>query len=280
MSIDFKALAAPFSSEIVQHKVGRAGLKSNGEPWAILHAHINARAVQNRLDSVVGPDKWSTEYVPVSDGFICKLSIEIEPGKWITKSDGAQRTEYEEFKGGLSKALVRAASTWGIGRYLYDLPVLFARFIPHGTDGAERVEINGNTYYWIAPSISPAGDVFNSESPRSSLGPKKSYLPKAATGKSKDLGGREFNGETEDVPACAPRAKIISRSQPGKITLDEKPGDYVVKFGLTQGRRLSELDDHELDGLVSFISKLSDPKGKAKELKKYLDLYVSSSQAV
>jgi hypothetical protein len=43
-------------------------------------------------------------------------------GEWIEKQDGAQVTDYEAVKGGISSAFKRvAASGWGIGRYLYDV---------------------------------------------------------------------------------------------------------------------------------------------------------------
>ena len=39
----------------------------------------------------------------------------------MEKTDGAENTDYEPVKGGLSDAMKRAASQWGIGRYLYKL---------------------------------------------------------------------------------------------------------------------------------------------------------------
>ena len=49
---------------------------------------------------------------------ICELSINID-GTWITKSDGADDSNIEGAKGGISDALKRAAVLFGIGRYLY-----------------------------------------------------------------------------------------------------------------------------------------------------------------
>ena len=45
---------------------------------------------------------------------------------WITKWDGAENTDVEGVKGGLSGAMKRAAVQWGIGRYLYGLEETFA----------------------------------------------------------------------------------------------------------------------------------------------------------
>ena len=75
--------------------------------------------VQTRLDEVVGVDKWRVSYREVTGGFICTLSIFIN-GKWISKEDGSNMTEFESIKGGISSAFKRVASSgFGIGRYLY-----------------------------------------------------------------------------------------------------------------------------------------------------------------
>ena len=58
-------------------------------------------------------------YREVTGGFICTLSIFIN-GKWISKEDGSNMTEFESIKGGISSAFKRVASSgFGIGRYLY-----------------------------------------------------------------------------------------------------------------------------------------------------------------
>ena len=49
---------------------------------------------------------------------ICNLSCRIE-GEWVTKADGADDTNIEAAKGGISDSLKRAAVLLGIGRYLY-----------------------------------------------------------------------------------------------------------------------------------------------------------------
>jgi hypothetical protein len=114
-----KDLSGPFEPKYIQWRVGRAGI-SGGKPWARVLAYVDARAIQERLDQVCGPDNWKVEYQPVGKGFLCGLSIKCE-NEWVTKWDGSDETDIEAFKGGISKSLVRAASVWGIGRYLYDL---------------------------------------------------------------------------------------------------------------------------------------------------------------
>lgn len=133
-----KALAAPFDPYDIEWRIGQAGTKeSRGEVsvWAKCLAYITNRAIMHRLDEVVGIGNWKNEYRPwqiVKDvkgkdvySQICSLSLRIE-GEWIAKEDGADCSEMEPVKGGLSDAMKRAAYQWGIGRYLYDLDSDFA----------------------------------------------------------------------------------------------------------------------------------------------------------
>ena len=80
--------------------------------------YITSRDVMDRLDHVFGPAGWSNKDVWVGGRMVCELSCKID-GEWVTKSDGADDSQIEGAKGGLSDALKRAAVLWGIGRYLY-----------------------------------------------------------------------------------------------------------------------------------------------------------------
>jgi hypothetical protein len=87
--------------------------------------YLDSRAIQNRLDEVIGRENWQNTLTPYALGansaFICTISIyHAERKEWISKSNGAGSTKIEPVKGGLSDALKRAASMWGIGRYLYE----------------------------------------------------------------------------------------------------------------------------------------------------------------
>lgn len=121
MEIDFKLLTAHFEPDQIQWRAGATNNKEN-PTQALALAYIDARSVQERLDLVCGPENWRDEYRAIEDGFICALSIRCGD-EWITKEDGADKSDTEPLKGGISDALKRAAVKWGIGRYLYDLPV-------------------------------------------------------------------------------------------------------------------------------------------------------------
>lgn len=117
MSEIFDQLAAPFSIDEIEWRIGAtSGDKSKG----MALAYIDARAVMDRLDKVVGPDKWQRRY-PFANGKTC-CEIGIKTGDdWVWKADGAGDTDHEGIKGAFSDAFKRAAVNWGIGRYLYDL---------------------------------------------------------------------------------------------------------------------------------------------------------------
>ena len=90
---------------------------------------IDARAIADRLDEVVGPNRWRNSFTPWHDctveqkqhaSQLCTISIyDGEIDQWIDKTDGAEDSDIEPVKGGLSDAFKRAAVKWNIGRYLY-----------------------------------------------------------------------------------------------------------------------------------------------------------------
>jgi hypothetical protein len=83
-------------------------------------AYIDARNVMERLDSVCGPSNWKDTYERDEKGVMCCLSLRIGD-EWIGKTDGAEPSDIEGYKGAVSDAFKRAAVKWGIGRYLYAL---------------------------------------------------------------------------------------------------------------------------------------------------------------
>lgn len=117
------ALSEPFPAEAIDWRVGAT---NSEKTKGIALAYIQARPVMERLDEVVGPENWTDTYAPIQDkngmvGFICTLSLRIS-GEWVAKTDGADTSDIEAIKGGISDAFKRAAVKWGVGRYLYDLP--------------------------------------------------------------------------------------------------------------------------------------------------------------
>ena len=98
----------------------RVGATNSDKTMGLALAYVQARAIQNRLDEIVGFENWKVSYREIQGGFLCTLSIRIND-EWIEKEDGASVTEFESVKGGISNAFKRVASSgFGIGRYLYN----------------------------------------------------------------------------------------------------------------------------------------------------------------
>ena len=89
--------------------------------------YIDARAIADRLDKVVGQNRWKDSYTEWHGGGDDKVTAQLctiyvyddEINEWIGKTDGAENTDIEPVKGGLSDSFKRAAVKWNIGRYLY-----------------------------------------------------------------------------------------------------------------------------------------------------------------
>jgi hypothetical protein len=148
-SADLKKLTQPFPAKDIEWRIQQSGLANNG-PWAMVLAYVTNRAIMDRLDEVCGPENWKNDYsTGPNGGLLCHLSIKVNK-EWITKVDGAENTQVEAIKGGLSAAMKRAGAQWGIGRYLYNLETNFATFSPNGK---YKAKISNQYHKWDAPKL-------------------------------------------------------------------------------------------------------------------------------
>lgn len=166
-AINYDKLRAPFPASDIEWRVQQSGVK-NGKGWAMVLAYVTNRAIQQRLDDVVGPENWRNEFSKApDDGVLCGIGIRVKAIKlptnseWITKYDGAENTQVEAVKGGLSGAMKRAAVQWGIGRYLYNLETKFVQVVEKGENRitCQNKDSNGKPIgeavkgYWNAPTL-------------------------------------------------------------------------------------------------------------------------------
>jgi len=153
-----KKLKAYFPENELEWRVQQSGMTKNGEPYAMVLCYVQARAIENRLDEVVGFENWQNEIRVEGDNIIAKLGVRIN-GEWIWKENGASQTEIEAFKGGISGAIKRVASSgFGIGRYLYELDTTFAECTTIKQKGKEWNQAktkDKQTFYWKTPSLPP-----------------------------------------------------------------------------------------------------------------------------
>ncbi len=180
--IDLNRLKDCFDQDDVEWKP-IAISKKTGK--ALAAAYITNRAIMDRLDEVCGPGNWKNEFREgPAGGVICGISIRIGD-EWVTKWDGAENTDVEAVKGGLSTSMRRAAVHWGIGRYLYRVP-------------SQWVPIDQNGRLTQLPRIPPE------------------FLPPGAAS-----GG---NGAAQAAPRNSRTRRSNSRSAPSEIDQYRAPG--------------------------------------------------------
>lgn len=119
-------LAMPFAPEDLEWRLQRV---VEAKELGIAVPYVTNRAIMSRLDDVVGPENWYNDFKPWhgaggKEAQLCGISIRYGDG-FITKWDGAEDSDIEPIKGGLSDSMKRAAVQWGIGRVLYNMDVVF-----------------------------------------------------------------------------------------------------------------------------------------------------------
>ena len=146
-------LKEPFAPADIEWRIQNSGI-ANGKHWAMVLAYVTNRAIMDRLDEVFGIEGWSNEYKDApGGGILCGITAAS-----ITKWDGADKTNIEPTKGGLSNSMKRCAVQWGIGRYLYNLE---ANFVTMADVKPTNMEGYGIFYdkdskrrlYWKHPSL-------------------------------------------------------------------------------------------------------------------------------
>jgi len=149
-----------FPATDIEWRVQSSGMRG-GKPWAMVLAYVTNRAIMERLDTICGPQNWKNEFQPApGGGILCGISIKCGD-EWVTKWDGAENTDIEPIKGGLSGAMKRAAVQWGPGRYLYKLDTGWAAFTENGahsdliypTKEDQKRKTNGKYHKWDPPQL-------------------------------------------------------------------------------------------------------------------------------
>lgn len=225
---------------------------------------MTARAIQNRLDEVVGPENWQDEYISWHGGSTLKEASQLcvirifdkEKNLWISKTDGAENTDIEPVKGGLSDAYKRAAVKWGIGRYLYDME-------------AAWVDVDSNY-----PKVIPNKEL-----------PKLKKIHDAHVKKLKGMQPQE--PLSKEMPAALPSAQMPPASKPlpqyvvrktekhrfshvvhQVIDLEQENGDIITVF-------LSDVNQEVRPGSILQNVKIGAHEGKqdAKKIFYTLDEY-------
>jgi hypothetical protein len=99
---------------------------SKNYPTATCVAYIDARDVMSLLDEAVGPENWQSDYKEIKGNLYCGIAIKIN-NEWVWKWDCGTESNTESEKGEASDAFKRGAVKWGVGRFLYDLPIQYVK---------------------------------------------------------------------------------------------------------------------------------------------------------
>jgi hypothetical protein len=140
-------------------------------------------------------------------GFNIGISVRVS-GEWITKWDGADVTDFEEYKGGISSAVKRAAVHFGIGRYLYGLKDNFADFKSAQAQKSIKKEyIQGSEHNWLPPMLSERF------LPEGWSGDQHEHLIKGAAAKPKKKAAKRAPAKKPDLLDTPPSAGTVPASQ-------------------------------------------------------------------
>lgn len=121
-----KELLKPLSKGAISIKPG--GVNKDGNSALVL-PYADSRAIQNRLDEAC-PGNWSFDWeaAPAFGNSLAVKGMLTVCG--VTRCDVGQaemptRPDEEPYKAAVSDALKRCAVQFGVGRYLYDLPLVW-----------------------------------------------------------------------------------------------------------------------------------------------------------
>lgn len=99
---------------------------SRSSAFATCVAYIDARDVMSILDEIMSPENWQSDYKEIKGNLYAGVGLRIND-EWIWKWDCGTESNSEKEKGEASDAFKRAAVKWGIGRFLYDIPIQFVK---------------------------------------------------------------------------------------------------------------------------------------------------------
>ena len=164
-----QALKKEFLPNELGYKPQGKPITYKNPPQLQLLVYVDARAIQDRLDSVFGAFNWQTAYRKEGEGFICTLSVQVQKdGKyeWISKEDGSPESDVEGYKGGISTAFKRVASAgFGMGRYLYESDNIYVDLFDSPVKGSKQYkDTSGKVWYYLPPNSKNANTSYSTPS--------------------------------------------------------------------------------------------------------------------
>lgn len=219
-----KKLAEPFPPSVVQWK---PGVVSKDRTRAMALAYVDSREYMGRLDAVC-PD-WSDEYDVhvMADRIlvICRLTIaghaRVGDGEALL-SDSRGETEENALTSASAQAFKRACTKFGLGRYLYDIPRVWADYDDQ----------------------------------------KKAFTPKGLALLQDVLTGKPVQPQGEGNGQKTQPAQNGQKNGQGKPVQVQPASDPEVKFGKHAGKRLSEIAAEDPSYIAWLATEWQWPEGR------------------
>jgi hypothetical protein len=144
--IEMKELSKPLPISSIDFRV--QSINKGG--YATILPYKDARVDMQRLDEVAGPLQWKREHT--RDNKNCIVSIwSDELKQWISKEDTGTESNTEQAKGLASDSFKRACFNWGIGRELYDYPIISIKLLDDEIkDGKPTWNFKLKQWKWIS----------------------------------------------------------------------------------------------------------------------------------
>lgn len=133
--MNLKDLSKPLPIESIDFRI--QSINKGG--YATILAYKDARVDMNRLDEVLGPENWQRDHKEIKGVVYCGIGVcttvhgsdEGDLLDWVWKWDAGSESFTEKQKGEASDSFKRAGFNWGIGRELYDYPLIKVKLLPN-----------------------------------------------------------------------------------------------------------------------------------------------------
>lgn len=148
--MNLQDLSKPLTVEQIDFRVQSI----NNGGYATILAYKDARVDMQRLDDVVGALNWTRRHL--NGNANCVISIyDKDKGEWVAKEDTGTKSNTEAEKGLASDSFKRAGFNWGIGRELYDYPLIQVKlnadeYTSDGTRAKQTWKLKLKEWVWYS----------------------------------------------------------------------------------------------------------------------------------
>ena len=235
-------LAMPFAPEDLEWRLQRV---VEAKELGIAVPYVTNRAIMGRLDDVVGPENWYNDFKPWhgangKEAQLCGISIRYGDG-FITKWDGAEDSDIEPVKGGLSDSMKRAAVQWGIGRVLYNMDVVFVDVEKRGKTWCIKKDQQERLDYAYLKML---GKLNLTPAPAGGLRPQQEPAPEGQTS------GTQQGKNNNDAPE---RSESASKGKPRGNGISYIIRQARINKGINSTSTQLRLESSQGDKLEAFV---------------------------